>query len=140
MFSTNATIESLKKERKYKLYKTHFHVKYLAWIAMIWCTSKGTTIYGLLEGFHPCCHPDSESGTMLKFPFCNIVDHLCWSLSDTRFIIQLEQVLIVEKLQELRSIRIQKLKKQGLLFYASYSPLYLSLLWQLFYCLKCKSC
>lgn len=31
------------------------------------------------------------------------------------FVFQLELVLIVEKLQELRSMRVQKLKKQGLL-------------------------
>lgn len=31
------------------------------------------------------------------------------------FIFQLELVLVVEKLQELRSIRIRKLKKQGVL-------------------------
>lgn len=31
------------------------------------------------------------------------------------YILQLELVLIVEKLQELRSIRIEKLKKQGLI-------------------------
>jgi hypothetical protein len=30
-------------------------------------------------------------------------------------VFQLELVLVVEKLQELRSIRIQKLKKQGML-------------------------
>lgn len=42
---------------------------------------------------------------------------------------QLELVLIVEKLQELRSLRIQKLKKQGVHFHPFRDLEYLYMLW-----------
>lgn len=53
---------------------------------------------------------------------------------------QLELVLIVEKLQELRSLRIQKLKKQGVHFHPIRDLEYLYMLWLVlsFFSRSCK--
>lgn len=48
---------------------------------------------------------------------------------DYNYNFQLELVLIVEKLQELRSLRIQKLKKQGVHFHPFRDLEYLYMLW-----------
>ena len=56
VFFTNATIESLKKERKYKWYKTHFYVKFLAWI-------------GLLELKHGLIHHWVNSDVLISMTF-----------------------------------------------------------------------